>query len=86
MQASLLANGAAKVLIVAAAAVVVAGLVIWKVLAVARAARTKGSPEERQKAVGKALHGPGYEAGYDAGRRAGEKFVNWLKGKKKDGQ
>ncbi len=82
-----LAAGAsiAKILIVTIAVAAFVGYVVWKVYAVAKAARAKGTPDEKQKGVGKAVFGGGeaYGKGHDVGKQAGEKLVAWIKGKRK---
>ena len=75
------AGGTAKIVIVILAVLVVAAFIVWKVVAVSKAAKTQGSPEEKHKAVGEALHGKSYGKGYDVGRQAGEKTGAWLKKK-----
>ena len=79
------AGSAAKVTIVAIGVVLVMALVLWKVYAVAKAAKTKGTAEEKQKAIGDAMFGGGgaYGKGHDIGRKAGEKFASLFKRKSK---
>ncbi len=83
MQMFASADSTAKVVIVVVGALVVVAFVAWKVYAVVKAAKTtQGSPEDKHKAIGRALHGKAYGAGHDAGRKAGEKLAAWLKRKK----
>jgi hypothetical protein len=73
------------IVIVAIAVAIVVGFVVWKVCAVAKAAKTKGTPDDKLKATGEAMFGGGkaYGKGYDAGKQAGEKFAAWIKSKRK---
>ena len=83
----LLASGddTAKIVIVAIGVVAFGAIVAWKVYAVARAVKdvtkTAKNPEEKQKAIGSALHGNSYGKGYDAGKQTAEKLASLFKRK-----
>ena len=79
-------DNAAKIIIVVIAAVAFVAIVAWRAYRVAKAIRTKGDSDEKQKAVGNALFGGGgaYGSGHDVGKRLGEKLGSLLKGKKKE--
>lgn len=87
----ILASGdeTAKILIVIIGVLVFAAALGWKVYAVVKAAKTKGSAEDKQKAVGGALFGGllgdggAYGKGYDVGKKAGEKLASLFKSKDK---
>jgi hypothetical protein len=79
------AGHTAKVIVVVVGIVLIAGFVVWKACAVAKAAKTKGTPEEKQKAIGNAMFGGGgaYGKGHDFGRKIGEKLGSLFKRKGK---
>ena len=67
-------DNAAKIVIVVIGAIAFVAILAWRISLVVKGLRTKGSVEEKQKAVFGASWGKGYDLGNQLGQKLGEKL------------